>query len=99
MSISLRLPIYFYKEMKMKNWEYDISFHSIEELGVSETDFPSEQVVACDTEGHCFFNDVMKPSMEIFRELLNERGTEGWELVQAGYHRGSLVCFWKREKP
>jgi hypothetical protein len=82
----------------MKKWEYDISFHSIEELNIPETEFPPEQVVACDMEGHCFFNDVMKPSLDVFRKLLNERGSEGWELVQTGYHKGSLVCFWKREK-
>lgn len=77
----------------MKNWEYDISFHIIE-----DENFPKDQVIACDTEGHCFFNDVMKPHLDFFKNLLNERGSEGWELVQLGYHRGSLVCFWKREK-
>lgn len=77
----------------MKSWEYDISFHQIE-----DESFPKEQVIACDTEGHCFFNDVMKPSLDFFKNLLNERGSEGWELVQLGYHKGSIVCFWKREK-
>ncbi len=77
----------------MKNWEYDISFHHVE-----DKDFSKEQVIACDTEGHCFFNDVMRPYLDFFKDILNERGLEGWELVQLGYHRGSLVCFWKREK-
>ncbi len=77
----------------MKNWEYDISFHQVE-----NENFPKEQVIACDIEGHCFFNDVMRPYLDFFKDILNERGLEGWELVQLGYHRGSLVCFWKREK-
>ncbi len=77
----------------MKNWEYDISFHLIE-----DENFPKDQIIACDTEGHCFFNDVMKPYLDFFKDLLNKKGSEGWELVQIGYHKGSLVCFWKREK-
>jgi hypothetical protein len=83
----------------MKKWEYDITFHSIEELGIpeNEVNFPSDQVIACDSEGHCFYNDVMKVYLDKFRELLNEKGSDGWELIQSGYHRGSLVCFWKRE--
>jgi len=83
----------------MKKWEYDISFHSIEDVGISEdeTDFPTDQTIACDTEGHCFYNDVMKVYLDKFKDVLNERGSEGWELVQSSYHKGSLVCFWKRE--
>lgn len=81
----------------MKKCEYDISFHSIEELDISQLEFSPSQTIACDTEGHCFFSDVIKPNMDTFKELLNRRGSEGWELVQIGYHKGSLVCFWKRE--
>jgi hypothetical protein len=81
----------------MKKWEYDISFHPIDELDMPESEFPSDQSIACDAEGHCFFNDVVKSNMDVFKELLNNRGAEGWELAQISYHRGSLVCFWKRE--
>ena len=81
----------------MKKWEYDISFHPIDELNISESEFPSDHSIACDTEGHCFFSDVIKPNMDVFKELLNSKGAEGWELVQIGYHKGSLACFWKRE--
>ena len=83
----------------MKKWEYDISFHSLEDLGISEEDieFPAKQVVSCDMEGHCYFNDVMKTYMDNFRTALNDRGSEGWEMFQLEYHRGSIVCFWKRE--
>jgi len=51
----------------MKSWEYDISFHLVE-----DESFPKEQIIACDTEGHCFFNDVMKPYLDFFKDLLNE---------------------------
>lgn len=83
----------------MKKWEYNISFHSLEDLGISEkdVDFPASQVISCDMEGHCYFNDVMKLYMDAFRTTLNDKGSEGWELFQLEYHRGSLVCFWKRE--
>lgn len=83
----------------MKKWEYDISFHSLDDLGIpqAETDFSEEQAISCDMEGHCFFNDVMKVHVDAFRTILNQRGTEGWELLQLAYHKGSLVSFWKRE--
>lgn len=81
----------------MKKWEYDISFHSFEDLGISEeeVDFPAEQVIACDPEGHCYFSDVMRLYIDKFMTMLNDRGSEGWELLQLEYHRGSVVCFWK----
>jgi len=82
----------------MKTWEYDISFHSMDDLGLTNVDFPEDQVIACDTEGHCFFSDVLRPYMDVFKNVLNDRGVQGWELVQISYHKGSLVCFWKREK-
>ena len=83
----------------MKTWEYNISSYSLEDLGIAEedVDFPAEQVVACDAEGHCYFNDVMKKYIDTFISTLNDVGNEGWELIQLEYHRGSLVCFWKRE--
>jgi hypothetical protein len=83
----------------MTKWEYDISFHSLDELGISEEDieFPAKQVISCDVEGHCYFNDVMKLYIDAFKDAFNNRGAEGWEMFQLEYHRGSLVCFWKRE--
>lgn len=83
----------------MKKWEYNITFHSLDDLGISQKDidFPANQVIACDTEGHCYFNDVMKSYLDVFKSTLDEKGAEGWELIQLEYHRGSLVCFWKRE--
>jgi len=83
----------------MKKWEYDISFYSLKELGIpeDETDFSPDQIIACDTEGHCFYNDIMRLYLDKFKNLLNNKGLDGWELTQAGYHKGSLVCFWKRE--
>ena len=85
----------------MKKWEYDVSFYSLEDLGISmsDVDFPADQVISCDIEGHCYFNDVVKVYLDVFRNTLNNRGAEGWELLQLEYHRGSLVCFWKRELP
>ena len=83
----------------MEKWEYDISFYSFEDLGIPKKDvhFPAEQVIACDTDGHCYFNDVMKSYIDVFKAAFNDKGAEGWELLQLEYHRGSLVCFWKRE--
>ena len=83
----------------MKKWEYNISFHPIHNFDITEeeTNYSSNQTIACDTEGHCFYSDVMRLYTDEYRELLNEKGSTGWELVQLGYHKGSLVCIWKRE--
>lgn len=81
----------------MIKWEYDITFHSLEELGIDQAQFLHDQVISCDPEGHCFFSDFLRPYMDAFQKILNERGFNGWELVQVGFHRGSLVCFWKRQ--
>ncbi len=83
----------------MKKWEYDVSYHSFEDLGISreDIDFPEGQTISCDMEGHCYFNDVTKSYMDLFRSTLNDKGDEGWELLQLECHRGSLICFWKRE--
>jgi hypothetical protein len=83
----------------MSKWEYDISFHSLDDLDISEEDLglSSERVISCDAEGHCFFNDVVKPNIDVFLTTLNDKGSEGWELFQLEYHSGSMVCFWKRE--
>lgn len=36
----------------MRKWEYDVSFHSLEDLGISEedVDFPKDQIISCDEE-------------------------------------------------
>jgi hypothetical protein len=32
------------------------------------------------------------------KALFCEKGKEGWELVQSGYHNRELLCIWKRRK-
>jgi len=34
---------------------------------------------------------------EILGEMLNERGKQGWELVQISFGKEGLMAFWKRE--
>jgi len=29
--------------------------------------------------------------------LLNEKGEEGWELIQVSFGKGGVMAFWKRE--
>jgi hypothetical protein len=28
--------------------------------------------------------------------LFREKGVEGWELVQSGYHNREVLCIWKK---
>jgi len=41
----------------------------------------------------------MVPSEQIkkMENLLNERGLQGWELVQASFGKDGMLVFWKRQ--
>jgi hypothetical protein len=36
--------------------------------------------------------------MEGLKNLFDEKGKEGWELIQCGYHNRELLCIWKKKK-
>jgi len=84
-------------------WTYDISRHALgelltemEELGYAGSESASP-VILCDTQGECVFDDAPDPLRETIVALLNERGSDGWELVQIIFRDQELVAFWKKE--
>lgn len=86
-------------------WVYDMTIHSSVELMASTTeesdwqrrDESDLQVISCDEQGRCFFDEVLRPNMKPFLRLLNKRGAEGWNLVQFSHHTGYLYLLWKKE--
>ncbi len=86
-----------------KKWVYDMTIHSALELTAPLLEEAPQraneepQVISCDTEGHCFFEEVLKPSASPFLTLLNHRGAEGWELMQHNFHSGNVYLLWKKE--
>jgi hypothetical protein len=78
----------------MTQWEYQITIHELPEMP------PKEQggAIQCDQDGLCFIHDAYQGGIEWVENLLGEKGKEGWELVQSGYHNRELLCIWKKRK-
>jgi hypothetical protein len=64
--------------------------------------YPVEQFIRlayfCTDKGECGLNELPSEQMTAFEDLLNERGSGGWELVQAFFGTDGVVAVWKREK-
>ena len=80
----------------MSSWKYDISVYGIE--GLEDKFSEATPVVACDPEGVCFFRESHRPDIGELISVLNERGEDGWELVEMVSSPSGLVCIWKRRK-
>ena len=86
----------------MERWEYGITTHLAgevlkvrQELG-HPADPAAPSIVYCDTEGECFFDEAPNPYVEAIVHILNEKGKEGWELVQVAFREADFICIWRR---
>lgn len=52
----------------------------------------------CSEKGACALEDVPVDQTRRLTEILNEKGTGGWELVQLFFQESGVVGIWKREK-
>ena len=73
----------------MKRFDYEITKHSAEDF--------TQMVYFCSEQGDCQYNQLPSHQMEVLRDILNEKGTEGWELVQLFFGKDGVVAIWKRE--
>ncbi len=73
----------------MKKFEYRITKHPAESF--------VQLVYFCSAEGKCQLEQVPKDQVQVLEHILNENGSEGWELIQAFFGEGGIVAFWKRE--
>jgi hypothetical protein len=78
----------------MIQWEYQITVHEL----------PGPQAggqvpgIACDQSGQCFVPPgTLQGGLGWLETLFCEKGKEGWELVQSGYHQKELLCIWKKQ--
>jgi len=78
----------------MAQWEYQVTIH---ELPEPKTGSP-EPAIDCDQSGLCFVHDAFQGGIDWLENLFREKGKEGWELVQSGYHNRELLCIWKKKK-
>jgi|UniRef100_A0A7C4EQS1 hypothetical protein len=74
----------------MKSFEYEITTHGAEEF--------RQIVYFCTEKGDCTLQDVQGHEVAILAEKLNQRGGDGWELVQIFFGKDGLMAFWKRQK-
>ncbi|MGB9617087.1 MAG: hypothetical protein ACP5M0_00875 [Desulfomonilaceae bacterium] len=74
----------------MKRFEYEITTHAAEEF--------RQIVYFCTAKGDCAVQDVHGHEVAVLSEKLNQRGDDGWELVQIFFGKDGLMAFWKREK-
>ena len=72
----------------MERFEYDITRHSAEAF--------MEMIYFCSETGDCKLEEVPAGQPQMMVDLLNERGRDGWELVQTNFGKDGVLAWWKR---
>ena len=72
----------------MRRFEYAITRH--------EADQFMHVVYFCSEAGVCSLDQIPGDQINMLAALLNERGEEGWELIQVSFGKGGVLAFWKR---
>jgi hypothetical protein len=73
----------------MKKFEYEITKHSSDEF--------QKLAYFCTTGGECKIDQLSIDQTIRLKDILNEKGSLGWELVQLSSGKDGLVAFWKKE--
>ena len=73
----------------MKNFQYEITKHPAQAF--------EKVIYFCTDTGDCTLDEVPVDQTGLLSEILNERGKQGWELVQISFGNEGLMAFWKRE--
>ena len=83
----------------MDAWQYRITVHTVGDI-LAKSHIPpsasSPQVLYCEADGTCFFDQTPNPYVEAIAELLDELGQDGWILVQVLPRQADMICFWRR---
>ncbi len=74
----------------MKRFEYDISIHDAKAF--------QQFVYLCTGTGECSPELVPGQQTDKLKDMLDNQGREGWELVQLVFDQKGVVAIWKREK-
>ena len=73
----------------MKRFQYEITHHPADTF--------DKVVYFCSETGQCSLNEVSKDETRILTDILNNRGKDGWELVQIAFGKDGLIAFWKHD--
>lgn len=85
----------------MEHWEHAITVHTTSEILAKRKELglqDEERVLYCGPEGVCFFDQAPNPYLEAIVQVLDERGREGWMLVQTILRAQDMICFWRRPR-
>lgn len=72
----------------MRLFEYEITTYPADAF--------RQLVYFCSEIGECRPEEIPGDETKTLQEILNERGGQGWELVQAFFSKNGVVAFWKR---
>lgn len=72
----------------MPRFEYEITKHPVEEFG--------HLVYFCTDQGECTIRDLPPDHLSLFGQMMNQRGAEGWEMIQVFFGKDGVVIFWKK---
>lgn len=72
----------------MKRFEYRVTLYPVDRF--------QQLVYLCTDSGQCRSEQVPADQQKALTDLLNDRGAEGWELVQLDFSRQGAAAFWKR---
>ena len=72
----------------MIKFEYKITKHAADEF--------NHLVYFCTEKGECDYAQLPADQMDVLGDILNEKGSQGWELVQLFFGKDGVVTFWKR---
>lgn len=74
----------------MTKFNYDITIHPVETF--------KQVAFFCTQEGECSLEELPSDEIKILKNLLNERGDQGWELVDISFGKDGLLAIWKSER-
>ena len=74
----------------MKRFKYEITKHAADTF--------NKVVYFCSEAGQCGLDEVSQDETRTLTSILNERGQEGWELIQVSFGKDGLMAFWKRRE-
>jgi hypothetical protein len=72
----------------MAQYIYEITKHPANEF--------SHLTYFCTESGECSLEDVTDDQTAVLRDILNYKGSEGWEVVQLFFGKDGVVAIWKK---
>ena len=71
-----------------KKFTYEVSQYSTEQF--------VRLAYFCTEKGDCSLNEIPSEQTQAFQDLLNKRGSEGWEFVQTFFGSDGVIIVWKK---